>query len=159
MSRADFGEAQRWFDAAHVRAFWTDRRSVDEKYGPRVEGDSPFSVWIVEVDGVPAGVVQSCPARQYAWWPSELGLDDAIVVDGLVGEPALVGRGVGTLALARLIERVLAEDPSASGVAAATEADNAASCRVLEKAGFTCVFAGDLERDGQRGRRVYFRAR
>lgn len=142
-----------------MRVFWTDQRPVEEKYGPRVDGDSPFAVWIVEVDGVAAGVVQSCPADAYAWWPSELGLDDAIVVDGLIGDPALVGRGIGTVALGRLIERVLADNPSASGIAAATEAANAASCRVLEKAGFTCVFAGDLERDGQPDRRVFFRPR
>lgn len=159
MARADFGEAQRWFEAAHVRAFWTDQRSVEEKYGPRVDGDSPFAVWIVEVDGVPAGVVQTCPADAYAWWPSQLGLDQAVIVDGLIGDPALVGRGIGTVALECLVERALAADPSACGVAAATEAANSASCRVLEKAGFTCVFAGDLERDGQTDRRVFFRPR
>jgi aminoglycoside 6'-N-acetyltransferase len=84
LSRWDFDALSRWFAEDHVRAWFNDTpTAVDEleaKYGPRIDGHEATQVYIVEMDGQPAGFIQLTPADQYAFWPSELGLADAVAL-------------------------------------------------------------------------------
>ncbi|HUR49906.1 MAG TPA: GNAT family N-acetyltransferase [Acidimicrobiales bacterium] len=159
LTRADFPLVARWLGEPHVGRWWDPRHDtefVESKYGPRVDGKEPTEVFVVELDEGPIGLFQWCPADQYAWWPTELGLaEDAVVIDGLIGEPERVGRGVGSALLRHVVPRLSERFPDATRILGAPAAANAASCRVLEKAGFTLLHEGELVRDGRPLSRIY----
>lgn len=157
--RADFGLVARWLAEPHVKQWWDQRHDdafLEAKYGPRIDGNEPTEVFVVELGGEAVGLFQWCPAGQYAWWPTELGLaDNAVVVDALIGEPNRVGKGVGSALLAHVVPRLLERYPGTTRILGSPAAENTASCRVLEKAGFLLVHEGELPRDGRPVTRVY----
>ena len=159
LTRDDFELVCRWLAEPHVARWWDQRHDdefVEEKYGPRIDGLEPTEVFVVEADDLPVGLFQWCPAEQYAWWPSELGLaDGAVVIDALIGEPTKIGRGVGTALLSHVIPRILERFPDATRILGAPAAENVASWRVLEKGGFELVHESELARDARPLSRVY----
>ena len=159
LSRSDFQSVRRWLAEPHVSRWWDPRQDpdfIEAKYGPRIDGQEPTEVFIVEIDEEAIGLFQWCPADQYAWWPAELGLtENAVVVDGLIGEPARVGRGVGSALLEYVLPRLLERYPNTTRILGSPDANNAASCRVLEKAGFVLVHEGEFPRDCRPLTRIY----
>lgn len=159
LRRTDFGLLGGWLAEPHVQLWWEPRHDeefLEAKYGPRIDGEEPTEVFVVELDEEPVGLFQWCPAEHYAWWPTELGLaENAVVIDALIGNPAAVGRGVGSALLQHAIPRALERYPDAGRLLASPKARNAASCRVLDKAGFALVHEGELVRDGQPVSRIY----
>ncbi len=71
----------------------------------------------------------------------------AIGIDYLIGEPDLVGGGIGTRVIGEFVKRAWDRFPGAVGVLADPQPTNTASCRVLEKNGFRAVFEGRLGND------------
>ena len=67
-------------------------------------------------------------------------------VDLFVGEPELIGRGVGPRILAEFVREVVFADPATHAVVATVEEPNRRSWRAFEKAGFRHV--RDVEEDG-----------
>jgi len=65
--------------------------------------------------------------------------DGVAGVDLLIGEPDLIGRGVGSDALDRFVQDVVFSDPAIHACIADPDAENRASLRVFEKAGFRVV--------------------
>lgn len=159
LQREDFGLLASWLEAQHVSRWWDPRRDaefLEEKYGPRIDQEEPTRVAVVEVDDQPIGIFQWCPAKDYAWWPADLGLaEGAVVIDALIGETKLVGHGVGTALLEYAVPRVLEWFPEAKRILAAPATANVASTRVLEKGGFSLVHEGELKRDGRPASRIY----
>jgi aminoglycoside 6'-N-acetyltransferase len=64
--------------------------------------------------------------------------DAEIGIDYAIGDPAQVGRGVGTLLIAALVAEIHCRHPGA-GILSDPDAANMASRRVLEKNGFHLV--------------------
>ncbi|HVE95086.1 MAG TPA: GNAT family N-acetyltransferase [Acidimicrobiales bacterium] len=159
LERRDFSDLARWLDAPHVRASWRDQDAslahLESKYGPRIDGASPVAVFVVAVDGAGVGIIQTCPASAYGYWPSELGLDEAIIIDGLFGAAEALGRGHATAALQVLARSLLRPGGEQSVIAACTARANHRTRRLLERAGFCLVFEGDLVRDGFQAQCVY----
>lgn len=121
-----------WLNRCHVARWWGDADPVLAMVRER----SPHSHALITVEGQPVG---------YICWqnlqPTELaaaGLAalpfDLIDVDILVGEPDIIGRGVGPQALRLLLNRLQVEGVSCVGLAA--EADNQRALRAYAKAGF-----------------------
>ena len=151
LTREDLPLLAGWFKEPHIREWWLDANGdpdhLEAKYGPRIDGAWP-EVFIVRIDGNPIGFVQWCPMESYAEWYGELDeAIDAIGIDYLIGEPSLVGRGVGTRVIGDFVRRVWSRFPDAVGVLADPQPGNRASCRVLEKNGFRAVFEGRLGSD------------
>ncbi|HVE91430.1 MAG TPA: GNAT family N-acetyltransferase [Actinomycetota bacterium] len=160
LARADFALLAVWLGAEHVTP-WFDHTptapdEIEAKYGPRVDGTDATRVYVVELEGEPVGFVQWTPASQYGWWPAELGLEqDSVALDGLLGTPVVLGRGLGP----RILSQFLAEAPGdfggATRVIGETALGNQPMWRTMERVGFKCVHEGDLTRDGKTDRRVY----
>jgi aminoglycoside 6'-N-acetyltransferase len=72
--------------------------------------------------------------------------DDVAGIDLLIGEPNLVGRGLGPRVLSRFAHEVVFGDPEINAVVATVEEPNRRSWRAFEKAGFRHV--RDVEEDG-----------
>lgn len=159
LQRSDFDLMSRWFAAEHVVAWFGDTPTADAdleaKYGPRVDGTDPTRVYIAESDGRGIGFIQWTPASEHAHWPTDLGLIDAVALDGLLGERDLLGQGLAPRLLKDFLSAAPDEFGGASSVIGETDRQNTPMCRTLERVGFECVFEGDLERDGKRDRRVY----
>ena len=63
-------------------------------------------------------------------------------MDYLLGDPGLIGRGIGTAAIGRFVDDVVFGRGPWPAVTAGPDPQNAASIRVLEKNGF--AFVGDI---------------
>jgi aminoglycoside 6'-N-acetyltransferase len=143
MTESDFADVVTWLAEPAVRRWWHfdyDLAAVAAKYGPRLRGEEPTRMLVVEADSAPVGL-----AQWYRWddyredrvgyriGAGELGLDYA------VGVPSARSRGVGTELVAALLESLRAEHPAGSPVSVTPEAANVASRRVLDKNGFVHV--------------------
>lgn len=144
----DLAQVARWLDEPHVARWWRDPSDIDSvtaTYGPCITGEDPTEVFVIEVDGEPVGLIQRYRHDHYPEWDSTVGIADAAGIDYLVGDTSLVGKGVGTAAIATFAADTLARYPDIECVVAAPQQANVASWRALEKAGFRRVWAGMLD--------------
>jgi aminoglycoside 6'-N-acetyltransferase len=133
----------RWIRQPHVARWWIPETTAEtevEKFASRLgTSHGATRMCTVELEGQPIGWCQ-----WYRWddYPEEAAASGAetgeVGADYAIGEPACVGRGVGTAMIAALVDHVRATNPGA-GLVVAPEADNLASRRVLEKNGFELV--------------------
>lgn len=129
MEHADLPTLQAWLAEPHVARWYPAPADVTAKYSERIGGTHRVKVHILLADGEPAGFFQHHASDV----PGEAGMDY------LIGRPDLVGRGIGTQAIWLYARDIMTD---AAHVTADPIADNLASIRALEKAGF--VRRGDL---------------
>ncbi|HEX3299531.1 MAG TPA: GNAT family N-acetyltransferase [Actinomycetota bacterium] len=157
---ADYGLLVRWRAQPHVHGWWEpdepvpDLETVRTHYGPRARAEDPTTSCIIELDRTPIGYLQF-----YRWlgWPEEAAAlevdpdEDTFGIDIFIGEPELIGRGIGTRAVALVCDH-LERDHGATAVALTTESTNVRAQRAYEKAGFRKVreVLDTDTRDGQR---------
>ncbi|MDQ4112262.1 MAG: acetyltransferase [Actinomycetota bacterium] len=167
MTRGDLPHLVRWLNAEHVhRWYGVDGDPtpdwVADNYGPDIDGKTPVTFWVIEVNGRSIGFCQDYRisdettgvrpigelARPFA--PSEgvsarsaqpdyalLTPDpDAIGFDYAIGEPAFVGRGIGPRMAWVWLTSIQRRYPGATACFAAPDHRNAASLRMLAKVGF-----------------------
>jgi aminoglycoside 6'-N-acetyltransferase len=160
--QADYDLISRWRSEPHVHEWWDPddppltAEGAAEQYGPRARGEEKTTACIVELEGRPIGYLQF-----YRWRPSaeaeeELDIQadpDTFGIDVFIGEPELIGRGIGT----RVVElacRYLETNRGASWIALTTEIANERAQRAYEKAGFRKV-RRVLDTDTRDGQRVW----
>lgn len=141
MTRGDLPDVTRWRAAEHVRTWFAVEEptleALEATYGERIDGMSPTRMWVVEVNGRSVGFVQDYRIGDYPDY-ALLGPDpDAIGIDYVIGEPAWVGQGLGARMLWAWMRRARARFPDTTTFFAAPDHRNAASRRILRKAGFT----------------------
>ncbi|MGZ4447796.1 MAG: GNAT family N-acetyltransferase [Nocardioides sp.] len=142
MTRGDLPLVARWRAEPHVHRWWASDgeptlEAVTERYGPSIDGMTPTRMWVVEVNGRSVGFVQDYRVGDYPEY-ALLGPDpDAIGVDYAIGDPAWTARGLGVRMLWAWMLRAHRRFPTATSFFAAPDHRNAASLRVLAKAGFT----------------------
>jgi aminoglycoside 6'-N-acetyltransferase len=157
----DYELMVRWRNRPHVRHWWDPDlppltlASARDEYRPDTRPDSDSTACIVELHGRPIGFMQFYRWASYADEANEVGIpfdDRTWGVDVFIGEPAEVGRGLGTRMVDLLCEHLEAER-AASSIALTTELTNAAAIRCYEKAGFKKV-AEVLDTDTRDGERT-----
>jgi len=141
MVRGDLRDLVRWLGEEHVQRWYAaDGEPTPERvqtvYGPDLEGGTPTSLWIAEVNGRSVGMVQDYRIRDHPDYALLTPDPDAVGVDYLIGEPAWVGRGLGTRILWALLVGLRGRYPDATTTFAAPDHRNIASLRVLAKLGF-----------------------
>jgi aminoglycoside 6'-N-acetyltransferase len=161
MTRADLPMLARWLAQPHVGEWWrdepADRAAVEAKYGPCIDGDDPTELFVIEelspagqAPGRPVGMIQRYLFADEPDWVAvfdgivDVDVDGAAGIDYLIGEPDAVGRGLGAAAIAAFTELVFDWRPVPS-IVVTVQQDNRASWRVLERAGFQRVWAGELD--------------
>lgn len=141
MTEGDLGDVTRWVNEPHVAKWWDEHRSPEQVaayYGPALRGEDPTRFWIWEVNGRSIGFGQDYRIADHPDYALLCSRPDAIGFDYAIGEPAFVGRGIGTAVLwVFLRDIVWPAYPGAGEFFAAPDHRNEASLRVLDKLGFT----------------------
>jgi RimJ/RimL family protein N-acetyltransferase len=149
MTPDDLPVVRGWLGLPHVARWWlpdTTAEAEIAEYRQRVAGPPSATILLMATwDDVPIGW---CQWYRWADYPAEAAAMGArageIGIDYAIGDPAFVGRGVGTALIAALVAWVRQAYPGA-GVLTDPDAANAASRRVLEKNGFTLVAVRQVE--------------
>jgi RimJ/RimL family protein N-acetyltransferase len=143
LAASDLPLLYEWLQREHVRRWWTDRETYEdvvEHYLPSIEGSDPTDLYLILVDDRRAGFIQSYRVSDHPEYKELVAVEDGVAgVDLLIGEGDLIGRGVGSEALARFVRDVVFSDPGIHACIADPDAENRASLRVFEKAGFHAV--------------------
>lgn len=154
LERGDFPRLVAWLNTPHVYEWWgshmgagalggagaaaTNLAEVEAKYGPGVDGAGKTHRFIITADGAPVGLIQWYSLTDFAEYARQIGEapEGVAAIDFFLGEPALIGRGFGTLALERFTTSIVLRQPGISCALGGPAASNARSIRVFEKAGF-----------------------
>jgi RimJ/RimL family protein N-acetyltransferase len=155
LEEADLGAVSQWLAAPHVREWWRDPpdlEAVEAKYLPRIRGDEPTEVFVIECDGRSIGLIQRYRFADYGTWAAtvaEAGLafPDAAGIDYMIGDAELVSRGLGSRLVEDFSQRLFDEFQEVATIVVTPQAGNVASRRVLEKSGYAHVWTGLLDSD------------
>ena len=151
----DFGLLAAWLAEPHVARWWNHEftaEAIERDFGAAVDGDEPSEDYLAMVDEQPLGLIQLSRYSDYPEYLDELAAllvvpEDAVSIDYLIGDPGLVGRGLGTAMIAAFAARIWRTMPTASCIIVPVSSANEASWRALLNAGFRRVARGDLEPD------------
>ena len=98
LARGDLAQVHEWLQRDHVARWWDEPMPLErvvEKYVPRIDGRQPVAMFVIVLEGRDAGFVQTYRVADYPEsWPFDVGAE-AAGMDLAIGEPDLVGRGLG----------------------------------------------------------------
>jgi aminoglycoside 6'-N-acetyltransferase len=119
-----------------------------EHYSPALRGDDPTDHYVIVVDGREAGMIQTYLVADFPEWDAIVEQGEGVAgVDLLIGEPKLVGRGLGPEVLRTFVREVAFQRPGTRAVVAAVDEENRRSWRAFETAGFRYV--REVEEEGR----------
>lgn len=138
---ADIPALVTWMAAEHAQPWFGDEPRTPElarrHYADELAGTSATRLWIVSLDGREIGYVQDYPVVAYDDYAVRVQDPQAVAFDYLIGEPDLVGRGLGPLMITAFCRDVLCRDhPTAPRFVASPDVRNTRSIRALQKCGF-----------------------
>jgi aminoglycoside 6'-N-acetyltransferase len=153
ITRDDLPTIAGWLAEPHVAAWWcdsSDLTDVEAEYLPCITGEDPAEVFAIEVEGRPVGLIQRYLISDEPDWARVLAVagvraDRSAGIDYLVGDPALVGKGIGSKAIGLFTDLTFARYPTIDTVAVAMQQANRASWRALERNGYVRLWAGQLD--------------
>jgi aminoglycoside 6'-N-acetyltransferase len=155
LTRADFALLGSWLAQPHVARWWNHDSSphaVEADFGAVIDRLDPADVFIVSLGTRPIGLLQRYTFADNPGYIADLAhLIDApgaaLSIDYLMGEPDLLGRGVGSAMIRTAVEAIWRDHPHAPSVIVPVSSANVASWRALERAGFTLAATGWLTPD------------
>jgi RimJ/RimL family protein N-acetyltransferase len=154
MTRDDLPLMLEWLRREHVRAWWGEWKALDEvveHYLPAIEGPKPTDLFLILLDGRPAGFVQTYLVADHPDFAALVGVGPDIAgVDLFLGEADLLGRGLGTEAIGSFVRSIVFARPATVACIADPDVRNAASIRAFENAGFRRTGEFVDPEDGQR---------
>jgi AacA4 family aminoglycoside N(6')-acetyltransferase len=143
MEEHDFPMLHHWLNLPHIVEWWGGERptleEVREKYRRRVRGYEPVKPYVALLGNDPFGFAQSYVAKGSGdgWWEDET--DPGVHgIDQSIGDPNLLGRGLGTRLAVALTARLF-DDPTVTKIQVDPATTNARAIRCYEKAGFERV--------------------
>ena len=155
LARTDFELLGNWLAQPHVARWWNHESSpqaMEADFGAVIDRLDPADVFIVSHDERPIGLLQRYTFADNPGYIAELAhlIDapgSALSIDYFLGEPELLGRGLGSEMIGAAIEAIWRDHPNAPSVIVPVSSANVASWRALERAGFTLVANGWLAPD------------
>jgi aminoglycoside 6'-N-acetyltransferase len=154
LDRNDFGLLSEWFAEPHVEHWWReehDLESIENRYGPCVDGADPTEAFVVERQGRAVGMIQRYLVSDDPNWMRSLSAahraDNAAGIDYLIGDEALVGMGLGPQIIALFVADTWKRYPDVEEIVVSVLQANRRSWRALEKSGFVRRWAGVIESD------------
>jgi aminoglycoside 6'-N-acetyltransferase len=112
-------------------------QDVAAEYEPQLSGEDPTQIYIVSLAGRQIGMTQTYRWANNEQEATEIGaLPGEAGMDYFIGEPDLVGQGIGALMLGSFLEQIVFADPEVTGVCVPIDVRNERSWRCLQKLGF-----------------------
>jgi aminoglycoside 6'-N-acetyltransferase len=140
MSRHDLPLVAAWLEQEHVRRWWPPYDDIDAHYRPVFEGRDRSDHYLIVLGERPVGMIQTYLVHDHPDWEELVHVGrDVAGVDLLLGEPDVVGRGLGPLVLETFSRDVVFARPATRAVVAGVDVENRRSLRAFEKAGFRPV--------------------
>jgi aminoglycoside 6'-N-acetyltransferase len=157
LERRDLPMLTGWLNTPHVFRWWgegsgrtwlggpgDDAATVDmvaAEYGSAFDGSEPNDHLIIVVDGQRVGLIQWYRLAAEPQYARDIGesADGTAGVDLLIGDPSVVGRGIGPRVIDAFVHTVVFAAPDVHRAIASPVPANARSIRAFEKAGFTVV--------------------
>lgn len=154
MQADDLRLMHEWLQRPHVRRWWSKRETYEEvveHYLLAIEGSKATDLYVVLLNDQAIGFIQTYLLADYPEDASvvEAG-DGAAGVDLFIADNDLTGRGIGSEMLRRFVSEIVFAKPTTRYCIADPEAENVASVRAFEKAGFHVVKEFFDPRDGKR---------
>jgi aminoglycoside 6'-N-acetyltransferase len=148
LAEDDLPRVAEWLVQEHVAHWWREPVEVAiEKRVAGIEGRRPTRQFTIQLDGRPVGMIQTYLVTDHPEWDEIVQVGAGVAgVDLMIGEPDLVGVGLGPQVLAAFARDVVFADPDTTACVATVEEPNRRSWRAFEKAGFHHV--RDVEEDG-----------
>ena len=133
-----------WLNRPHLRRFY-QREPISElavaaKYGPRIRGETPTLSSLALLDDEPLGYLQCYRIAAWPDWQATIGVEQGVSIDLFIGEPQLVGRGIGRRMLGGYVDEVaFARHPDEQLCWIGHELENASAIACSLAAGFAPV--------------------
>jgi aminoglycoside 6'-N-acetyltransferase len=155
MREEDLPLVASWLAEEHVQRWWRNPSApslVEQKYLPRIRGVEPTEMFVILDADEPIGLIQRSlvrdhPDRVRSLAPSGQVFEEVAGIDYAIGRADLIGRGIGSAVVAAFSEALFEAFPDVTDIVVTPQAANAASCRVLEKAGYERRWTGMLDSD------------
>jgi aminoglycoside 6'-N-acetyltransferase len=140
----DLRQLHDWLQRPHVRRWYAERGTYEDvvaHYLPAIEGSDPTDHYLVVLDGRAVGMLQTYLVSDHPTYASLIEITDSATagVDILIGEEELTGQGLGTEALRRFVDEIVFARAETMRCVADPDANNIASLRAFDKAGFRAV--------------------
>jgi RimJ/RimL family protein N-acetyltransferase len=143
LTKADLPLLHEWLQREHVQFWWRERESYDavvRHYLPAIEGSDPTDLYLILVDGRPAGFIETYVISDYPDYQRLVEVEEGVAgVDLFLADPELTGRGLGSTAIGEFVRDVVFASPRTHACVADPDSENQASLRAFEKAGFVRV--------------------
>lgn len=153
LTRADLEQLTDWLNTPHVAAWWSEPPAGSDvcppvtldqtiaEYGPDLDAGGPGHQYVIVIDDVPGGMIQWYRLADFPDYAAAIGEEagDAAGVDVLIGDPTLVGRGLGSRVIDQFVADVLFATASVDRVVAGPAVGNARSIGAFAHAGFGWV--------------------
>ena len=149
LRKEDLALLREWLGREHVRPWWRDdfEESLRE-YEQAIAGLDPTDHYLILFEDRPVGMIETYLVEKHPEWEAIVQVGEGVAgVDLLIGEPDLIGAGLGPRVLAEFAEKVVFARPETHACIAAVDEANRRSWRAFEKAGFRYV--RDVEEEGR----------
>jgi RimJ/RimL family protein N-acetyltransferase len=154
MAEADLRLLHEWLQREHVRRWWSRHETYDdvvEHYLPALDGRKPTELYLIVVDGRPAGFIQTYLVGDYRDYQELVGVEDGVAgVDLFLADERDTGHGIGSAALRDFVAQVVFARSETHACVADPDSENQPSLRAFEKAGFLAVREFVDPTDGRR---------
>jgi aminoglycoside 6'-N-acetyltransferase len=155
VTRADFGLLAEWLAQPHVARWWNHEftpEAVERDFRDSADGREPSEDHLALLDGRPIGLIQYSRFADYPEYHDQLVdlvvvPDEAVSIDYLIGDPSLIGRGIGTAMISAFVEWIWRTNAAAPCIIVPVNSANVASWRALQSCGFRVIGRGDVEPD------------
>ncbi len=144
LAEGDLRIMHEWLNRDHVAEWYGVggvRRptpgQVEARYGPRIRGEEPTRSFLASYGGRPVGYIQTYLVDDYAENARDIELEPSTAgIDLFIGEPELVGRGLGAALLRKFLREIIFAERRVAACVICPSPDNARAIRCYEKAGF-----------------------
>ena len=140
LSEQDFVLLHHWLNLPHVRSFYQAQpialAEVKRKYQTRVESNSPIRCFIIYLDRLPIGYIQTYLIKDAADYANAIATDKGATIDLYIGDVAWLNRGLGWLIELKFLKEIVFQIFSIDECYISHDLENIAALKASKKAGF-----------------------
>jgi RimJ/RimL family protein N-acetyltransferase len=142
LEAGDLALLHHWYHTPHVLQWYTFRpytfEEITSKMLPRIRGDVPTQPYLILVDELPIGYIQTYRVADHPEYNQFVQADEHTAgLDLFIGATAYLHRRLGAPILRAFLEQVVFTQPWAETCVVGPEPANQIAIRAYEKAGFS----------------------